>query len=124
MFSVYKITNTINNKCYIGSSIHPAKRWRQHINLAQNPNSSGYNYPLYKAFRKYGIEQFTFEILRDDFESVIDALLKHADLTMEALPAFVAKLNQITADCSIEFYVSLSADKADVEGIADVNIIE
>lgn len=60
-----------------------------------------------------------------DIECVfIDALLKHADLTMEALPAFVAKLNQITADCSIEFYVSLSADKADVEGIADVNIIE
>ena len=60
-----------------------------------------------------------------DIECVfIDALLKHADLTMEAVPAFLAKLNQITADCSIEFYVSLSADKADVEGIADVNIIE
>ena len=60
-----------------------------------------------------------------DIECVfIDALLKHADLTMEALPAFVAKLNQITADCNIDFYVSLSADKADVEGIADVNIIE
>ena len=60
-----------------------------------------------------------------DIECVfIDALLKHADLTMEALPAFVAKLNQITADCSIDFYVSLSAEKADVEGIADVNIIE
>ena len=60
-----------------------------------------------------------------DIECVfIDALLKHADLTMEALPAFVAKLNQITADCNIDFYVSLSADKADVEGIADINIIE
>ena len=60
-----------------------------------------------------------------DIECVfIDALLKHADLTMEALPAFVAKLNQITADCNIDFYVSLSADKADVEGIANVNIIE
>ena len=60
-----------------------------------------------------------------DIECVfIDALLKHADLTMEAVPAFVAKLNQITADCSIDFYVSLSAEKADVEGIADVNIIE
>ena len=60
-----------------------------------------------------------------DIECVfIDALLKHADLTMEAVPAFLAKLNQITADCSIDFYVSLSADKADVEGIADVNIIE
>jgi len=60
-----------------------------------------------------------------DIECVfIDALLKHADLTMEALPAFLAKLNQITADCNIDFYVSLSADKADVEGIADINIIE
>jgi len=60
-----------------------------------------------------------------DIECVfIDALLKHADLTLEAVPAFVAKLNQITADCNIDFYVSLSADKADVEGIANVNIIE
>ena len=60
-----------------------------------------------------------------DIECVfIDALLKHADLTLEAVPAFVAKLNQITADCNIDFYVSLSADKADVEGIADINIIE
>ena len=60
-----------------------------------------------------------------DIECVfIDALLKHADLTMEALPAFLAKLNKITADCSIDFYVSVSADKADVEGIADINIIE
>ena len=60
-----------------------------------------------------------------DIECVfIDALLKHADLTLETVPAFLAKLNQITADCSIDFYVSLSADKADVEGIADVNIIE
>ena len=70
MFSVYKITNTINGRCYIGSSIHPEKRWRQHKNSAFNPNSQGYNYPLYQAFRKYGIEQFTFEILNDDFSSV------------------------------------------------------
>ena len=60
-----------------------------------------------------------------DIECVfIDALLKHADLTMEVLPAFFAKLNKITADCNIDFYVSVSADKADVEGIADINIIE
>jgi predicted GIY-YIG superfamily endonuclease len=47
MFSVYKITNTINGRCYIGSSIHPEKRWRQHKNSAFNPHSPGYNYPLY-----------------------------------------------------------------------------
>ena len=70
MFSVYKITNTVNGRCYIGSSIHPAKRWKQHINSSQNPNSPSYNYPLYQAFRKYGIDQFIFEILRDDFDSI------------------------------------------------------
>lgn len=67
MFTVYKITNKINDKCYIGSSICVEKRWKQHINAAQNPNSNRYQYPLYQAFRKYGIENFIFEILRDDF---------------------------------------------------------
>lgn len=70
MFSVYKITNNINNKCYIGSSIRPDKRWRQHKNSAFNPNSPNYHYPLYQAFRKYGIENFTFEIIADDFSSI------------------------------------------------------
>lgn len=70
MFSVYKITNLINNKCYIGSSVHPEKRWKQHKTLAFNSNSSKYLYPLYQAFRKYGIENFIFEILKDDFSSI------------------------------------------------------
>ena len=63
MFTVYKITNKINQKCYIGSSIRVNKRWQQHINDANNPNNEKYNYPLYQAFRKYGIENFTFEIV-------------------------------------------------------------
>lgn len=69
MFTVYKITNKINNKCYIGSSIHPLKRWQEHINCANNKNSDKYNYPLYQAFRKYGLDNFSFEIIRDDFLS-------------------------------------------------------
>lgn len=70
MYSVYKITNKINNKCYIGSSIRVEKRWKQHINCSNNPNSPQYNYPLYNAFRKYGIDNFSFEILKDDFNSI------------------------------------------------------
>lgn len=69
MFTVYKITNKINQKCYIGSSIRVNKRWQQHINDANNPNNEKYNYPLYQAFRKYGIENFTFEVLKDDFQN-------------------------------------------------------
>ena len=67
---IYKITNKINNKCYIGSSIRVEKRWKEHINASKNPNNPQYNYPLYSAFRKYGIENFTFEILKDDFNSI------------------------------------------------------
>lgn len=69
MYSVYKITNLQNQKCYIGSSIRVYKRWNQHKNEAFNVHSSKYNYPLYQAFRKYGLENFSFEILKDDFDS-------------------------------------------------------
>lgn len=70
MFTVYKITNQINGKCYIGSSIRVEERWRQHKNCAFNPNDRQYNYPLYQAFRKYGLDNFSFEIIKDDFDSL------------------------------------------------------
>ena len=54
-----------------------------------------------------------------DIECVfIDALLKHADITLETLPSFVAKLNKLASDCDIQFYVSVSASKED---LAEVN---
>lgn len=62
-FTVYKITNNINNKCYIGSSINVKQRWQQEKNAAYNSKQISYNYPLSQAFRKYGIENFSFEIL-------------------------------------------------------------
>lgn len=72
MFTVYKITNNINNKCYIGSSIRVEKRWQDHKNDAFNSNDEKYDYPLYQAFRKYGLENFSFEILKNDFSSAYD----------------------------------------------------
>ena len=47
MHSVYKITNLINQKIYIGSSIRVEKRWKQHKIDAFNSNNKKYNYPLY-----------------------------------------------------------------------------
>lgn len=63
MYQIYKITNKINNKIYIGSSIDVERRWRQHKQTAINPNAHHYNYPLMKAFREFGIENFIFEII-------------------------------------------------------------
>lgn len=56
MTGIYIIRNTINNKVYIGQSVDIKTRWRQH-------KCSNNDYPLYRAFRKYGLENFTFEVL-------------------------------------------------------------
>lgn len=62
---IYKITNTVNNKCYIGQSVDIINRWKHHRTLAISDSSSNTRrtYPLYRAIRKYGIEAFTFEIM-------------------------------------------------------------
>ena len=63
MIGIYKITNTINGKIYIGQSINIQRRWNQEKNKAFNQNDAAYNQLLSKAFRKYGIENFTFEVI-------------------------------------------------------------
>lgn len=60
---IYKITNITNNHCYIGQAYNIEQRWLRHKNSAFNPNSNSYNYSLSLAFRKYGLENFKFEIL-------------------------------------------------------------
>jgi group I intron endonuclease len=58
---IYKITNLKNNHCYIGQSRNIEKRWNAHKNCTYN--SEVWDYPLYKAFRKYGLENFSFKII-------------------------------------------------------------
>lgn len=65
MFYIYKITNNINNKCYIGKTVNTSRRFSDHKRLAfsTNKDHKEYEKTLYRAFRKYGLENFTFEIL-------------------------------------------------------------
>ena len=57
-----------------------------------------------------------------DIEAVfIDSILKQANITLESLPTFIEKLNKISEDAKIDFYLSVSADKAE---IADVDTLE
>lgn len=58
---IYKITNNINKKCYIGQSVDIERRWRQHKYNA----SQEVKYPLYLAFKKYGLNNFYFEIIQE-----------------------------------------------------------
>lgn len=72
MIGIYKMTNKINGRCYIGQSTHIEKRWKDHYYAYQNINDEGYNYPLYKAMRKYGYDNFTFEILEECDAAVLN----------------------------------------------------
>lgn len=65
MIGIYKIEDLIDHKVYIGQSKHIMQRWSHHKCTASNPNDEGYNYPLYQAIRKHGINNFAFSILEE-----------------------------------------------------------
>ena len=55
---IYKITNKINNKIYIGQTIHTLLyRWNNHIRASNR----GSNIYFHKTIRKYGKENFIVE---------------------------------------------------------------
>ncbi len=60
---IYKITNVINGKVYVGASINIIKRWNDHIDNARNMNREEKYKTLYLAFDKYGILNFNFQVL-------------------------------------------------------------
>lgn len=60
---IYKITNRVNNKVYIGQTHFTIEhRFKQHI---KNFNIEHRQQPLYKAFAKYGIENFSVEMVEE-----------------------------------------------------------
>lgn len=81
-FYVYKITNHVNGKIYIGKSRHSAKtsRWKKHLDVAQRnkPNESSFSY-LHRCINAHGKDNFVFEIL-DSFENESDAYDKESEL--------------------------------------------
>ena len=59
MFSIYKITNKVNGKIYIGyTEKSPEERFAGHLSEARRPRS-----PLQKALKKYGKDSFTVEAI-------------------------------------------------------------
>jgi group I intron endonuclease len=58
---IYKITNTINNKVYVGSSINLKEREYKHFWMLKKGLHD--NHYLQNSFDKYGKENFIFEII-------------------------------------------------------------
>ena len=59
---IYKITNTVSGKCYIGETTEetPEYRWRRHISSIKTNKGCP---ALKDAVKKYGITKFKFEII-------------------------------------------------------------
>ena len=61
MSGIYKITNKVNNKVYIGQSINIEGRFYQHKNCLNR--NVGHNSHFQNAWNKYGEENFEFELI-------------------------------------------------------------
>ena len=73
---VYQITNNINGKQYIGITNNYKKRWENH--RCNNDSTMA----IAQAIKKYGVENFTFEILYSNL-SIEEASLKEITLIKE-----------------------------------------
>lgn len=63
-YGIYKITNKVNNKCYIGKSKNPKHRISTHKwSLKKLERHKDTNRHLFNAAKEYGLENFIFEII-------------------------------------------------------------
>ena len=77
---IYKITNKVNNKSYIGQTRYSLEfRWRQH----QHKKDNTY---FHNAIKKYGIEKALLDVDANNAASwrTMEALGGHMDLEMES----------------------------------------
>lgn len=64
MAYIYKITNKVNNKIYIGKTeFSIEKRFKEHCNDAFKERNE--KRPLYLAMKKYGINNFSIELIEE-----------------------------------------------------------
>ena len=75
---IYKATCLITNKSYIGQTINLLeKRKRKHCRDSINRNGKSYDNKFYRALRKYGIDNFKWEIL---YNNIVEDQLNIAEI--------------------------------------------
>ena len=75
MIGIYKITNKLNQKSYVGLSIDIEHRWKQHKSPYSWERESGKS--LYRAIKKYGLENFDFVVLEECSKEELKAKEKY-----------------------------------------------
>ena len=71
MFSIYLITNLITGKKYIGYTNDTKKRFANHRSCGTR--GVGSCTQLYKSMKKHGLDNFLFEVIRSDIDTIEEA---------------------------------------------------
>lgn len=72
---IYKVVNNINGKIYIGKTVHSVeRRIKEHKNEAHT-NTKGR--PFHMALEKYGMENFSFSMIEEVDNQIIDEREKY-----------------------------------------------
>lgn len=83
--TIYIIKNTVNKKVYIGQTTMSVKeRWTAH--MKPSTAKQRHTYKLYNAIRKYGRDNFYYEILEENID--VDDLNYKEILYIEAYDSF------------------------------------
>lgn len=66
-FKLYKITNSVNSKIFIGvTSTSLEKKWQKHVSDSKSPL-----YPLHCDIQKYGEDKFIVELVTESDDRLI-----------------------------------------------------
>lgn len=103
---IYKITNKINNKPYIGSSNNIERRWRQHISLLNN--NKHHSIKLQRAWNKYGQDNFEFEIIE---ECDVEKLLYLEQFYIDKYKAYFEGYNSKEKTIDDKYFNGVEIDK-------------
>lgn len=122
MQGIYKITNLINNKVYIGESHDIYLRWEEHKKDLNNKEH--HSYKLQTAWNKYGEENFEFEIL----EEVFDPEKSYYILSMERIYLegyYINKFDSINSGYNIEHTYNeiINGNKYRIDKNLDIKIL-
>lgn len=60
---IYKATNVVNGKSYIGQTSNFEQRISHHIHSSHNDMIPDYDSPFHRAIRQYGEESFVWDVL-------------------------------------------------------------
>lgn len=106
---IYKITNTLNNKMYIGSAKDFDVRFSRHIRDLKN--NAHHNIHLQRSYNKYGFDVFEFEI--------IERIPYEKDIIIERENYYIKEFNSKTegyniADASFGDILSSHPNREDI----------